>query len=299
MPDDWRPRRLGTWQRVPAGWRLAGAAALLLVVFAAVGLGTATRTGGAGQAHRGLVRAEATAVTIAIGWTAVVAVALAVWALTMKGGPPTQRPVRQQETWVRRLAVLTALVVLAFLVAGIVGRHHASDTTKPASRPAPHELRDPTGPGVVDPRTVAIGLLVAIVLTVVALVAFRQWERRRLARLGALRTGADDAAVLADAIDAAIDDLEAEPDPRQAVIAAYARMERALREHGIPRWPWEAPTEYLGRVLLAFGGHAPAVGRLTELFQVAKFSAHPVDEAMKGEALAALHELRAGLAVPA
>ena len=51
------------------------------------------------------------------------------------------------------------------------------------------------------------------------------------------------------AVDESLDDLRAEPDPRRAVIAAYARLERVLAAHGLPRKPAEAPLEYLGRML--------------------------------------------------
>ena len=51
--------------------------------------------------------------------------------------------------------------------------------------------------------------------------------------------------VLADVLEETIDDLRAEADPRRAVIAAYARMERALAAAGLPRSPAEAPDEYL------------------------------------------------------
>ena len=53
----------------------------------------------------------------------------------------------------------------------------------------------------------------------------------------------------AAAVDESLDDLRAEPDPRRAVIAAYARLERVLAAHGLPRKPAEAPLEYLGRML--------------------------------------------------
>jgi hypothetical protein len=94
----------------------------------------------------------------------------------------------------------------------------------------------------------------------------------------------------------AIDDLEAEPDPRRAVIAAYARMERNLAGHGLRRRPSEAPLEYLRRVLLGLGARGAPVERLTELFERARFSHHRIDVAMKDEALTALREIRDGFA---
>jgi uncharacterized protein DUF4129 len=109
-------------------------------------------------------------------------------------------------------------------------------------------------------------------------------------------TGPSPGEELAAAIEGAIDDLDREPDPRRAVIAAYARMERELGRHGLPRQPSETAIEYLRRVLLDLSANGAAVERLTALFEAAKFSPHPVTEAMRSEAIAALSEIKEGLA---
>jgi LPXTG-motif cell wall-anchored protein len=100
------------------------------------------------------------------------------------------------------------------------------------------------------------------------------------------------ASPLAEIVEWSIDDLRREPDPRRAVIAAYARMERMLAGRGLARRPFEAPFEYLGRVL----GEGPAgtapIRRLTGLFQEAKFSPHAIGGAQRGEAVEALTAIR-------
>jgi hypothetical protein len=85
-----------------------------------------------------------------------------------------------------------------------------------------------------------------------------------------------------------LDDLRAEPDPRRAVIAAYARMEQGLGSLGTERIMSETPFEYLARVLERLDVSEAAAQRLTDLFERAKFSAAPVDETMKADAVAAL-----------
>ncbi|MGE5273079.1 MAG: DUF4129 domain-containing protein [Verrucomicrobiota bacterium] len=97
---------------------------------------------------------------------------------------------------------------------------------------------------------------------------------------------------LAVALERTIADLRAEPDPRRAVIAAYAQMERSLADVGLQRSPDEAPREYLGRVLPDVGAQTASVERLTGLFERAKFSPHAIDGAMKDEAIDALESLR-------
>lgn len=93
------------------------------------------------------------------------------------------------------------------------------------------------------------------------------------------------------ALDEAIEDLRRDPDPRRAVVAAYARMEQALTVYGLPRKPSEAPYEYLRRVGRELEAEEP-VAELTELFEVAKFSQHSVDEGMRGRAIDALTAVR-------
>jgi hypothetical protein len=89
-----------------------------------------------------------------------------------------------------------------------------------------------------------------------------------------------------------LDDLEFERDARRAVIRAYARMEAVLAAHGLPRLPYEAPLEYLARILRELKVRAEAAHALTELFERAKFSQHEIDAAMKQEAIQALATVR-------
>ena len=118
---------------------------------------------------------------------------------------------------------------------------------------------------------------------------------RRSPRLGlAARTLEDD---VAGSISDAIDDLESEPDARRAVIAAYARMEGVFGRHGLRRRASETATEYLQRILLGLTTRVDAVGRLTGLFEQAKFSDHPIDGRMKQDAIDALRVIRDDLRV--
>jgi 4-amino-4-deoxy-L-arabinose transferase-like glycosyltransferase len=93
-------------------------------------------------------------------------------------------------------------------------------------------------------------------------------------------------------LDETLDDLYANKDPRAAIIAAYARMEKLFASAGIPRHESEAPLEYMGRALERLSASGAALGRLTGLFQWAKFSPHGVDETMRTEAIGALTEVR-------
>jgi hypothetical protein len=119
------------------------------------------------------------------------------------------------------------------------------------------------------------------------------WSWRKRAGLAAFAAvGPSVEADVAASIGDAIDDLEAEPDARRAVIAAYARMEGVFARHGMRRIPSETPVEYLRRLLLGLTSRADAVTRLTGLFERAKFSRHEIDGAMKQDAIDALRAIR-------
>ena len=150
-------------------------------------------------------------------------------------------------------------------------------------QPVPEELAEGTARFV---WPLAVGLAALIVATIVVAVIV---DRRRR-RSDAAHTP-EQLRELGDALDEAIDDLRRDPDPRRAVIAAYARMEQALTLYGFPRRPSEAPYEYLSRVARDLEAEQP-VAALTELFEVAKFSEHSVDETMRGQAIDALTAVR-------
>jgi amino acid transporter len=105
------------------------------------------------------------------------------------------------------------------------------------------------------------------------------------------------AVVLAEVLSETLDDLRGEPDPRKAVIGAYARMERTLAARGVPRERFEAPVEYLARVLDLVQVSSHSIRRLTSLFERARFSPHEIDVRMKDDAIDALAGLRTELEV--
>jgi hypothetical protein len=161
-----------------------------------------------------------------------------------------------------------------------------AETAFPDRRPgAPAEIADPVrSPEILWP--LVIGVVVAIALIVIATAVIARRRRRRHTGLTA-----EERQELAAAIDVAIDDLRREPDPRRAVVAAYARMEQVLLLWGMPRGEAETPYEYLARAGREIEAEA-SMASLTELFEVAKFSEHAVDESMRARAIDALSAVR-------
>ena len=197
----------------------------------------------------------------------------------------------------RRFSLLASLafVVMAVAVVRLVRLLRASSTGG-AGEDAPPGVGNivATSPGQRGTATYEPGISWFVVTAVVGLVvaaAFAYVLSRRRAHV-AVESEDDLAELLALALDDALDDLRAEADPRRAIVAAYARMERVLAASGVPRHASETADEYLGRVLRDLAPDSDAVARLTGLFTQAKFSHHDVDAAMKEEAIEALEQVR-------
>ena len=198
-----------------------------------------------------------------------------------------------------------AAVLLLWLFRDLLGlggddRDQVPTTTIPSFT----TLEAPGGPpaesGVVPLIVAGVALAAMIAIVVAQLAADRR--RRRPPKTPAER--------LVELLDDTLEDLEREPDPRRAVIGAWARMEAGLAAVGLPRYPSEAPFEYAARVLESalapsdrgtppgFPGplRPDSVHRLTGLFERAKFSHHTIGQADRDQAIATLRDVRQELA---
>jgi hypothetical protein len=200
---------------------------------------------------------------------------------------------RRKQNWMKRLFIvmIAACLFLAAALAwkGTHGGGHGGSGSPPRTTtvlPPPAGSRSHPAQAKLDwvPVIVVGSLLVVGIL--VGFVALRGSEKAR-------RKSPDEIAEqLSNVLDDTLDDLRAEPDPRKAVIAAYARMERALAWFGLPRRVFEAPLEYLARVLTDLRASTESVTRLTSLFERAKFSAHEIQPRLKEDAIEALVVVR-------
>lgn len=288
MPERGWPRQ--PWlHRPPRALTLALAGVALAALFAAIGVGTTSHTSGAAATHPTLVRVEGTIAVVLICWVIVVGVALTIWALTMKGGGAPVAKRRKTRTWL----LIVAAVVLSFLYRFWMNHLHPHDSTAPRLHVTlPKGQQQGAHNSLVDTDFATLGVLIAVLATIMVLVVLSTLNRRRLLREFDVADDTDEPGLLDAAVEAALADLAAEPDPRKAVIAAYARMERLLTDGGLPRRAWETPEEFLQRVLRDLGARGAAADRLTGLFEVAKFSHHEVGEDMRHEAIEALQALR-------
>jgi hypothetical protein len=198
---------------------------------------------------------------------------------------------------VRRTSLLSYLVFFAVFTLFSYWRLSRWEPPPPEEEQElafPGETPEPTTPAtesgaVYEPSISWIPIAAVVGLVLAAIAAYVLAERR------SRRAQGDEEALveqLAVVLDETLDDLRAEADPRRAIIAAYARLERVLAANGVPRRAADTPAEYLRRVLHDLELEPVAVERLTALFTRAKFSQHDVDSTMKEDAIDALERVR-------
>jgi len=85
-------------------------------------------------------------------------------------------------------------------------------------------------------------------------------------------------------------------DPRAAIIACYAAMERELsRVPGAVPQDFDTPTEVLARAVENHALHVDSAAELVNLFEEARFSPHVMSEAHRTSALGVLQLVLADL----
>ena len=283
---------------MPARRRLATSTALAVVMLLAV-VALARRSGtlGGGGSSTGPEPSSGLLDVIFTFGVALLALLMAATLWTMR--PSTRfTQDRSFSLWPRLLAVAIVVGAVGLLLTQLDGLDLGGDRgpetaqTRGPPRLEPSPPSEQAEPAPYRPRMRWIPLLVVagIAATGIAALALRRSHRAGI--VGAQTSEGELVAELAAAVDDAFADLEAEPDPRRAVIAAYARMERALATHGLARQSFEAPLEYLARIAPSLSAARRLVFELTHLYERARFSAHEIDGEMKVDAIATLAALR-------
>jgi hypothetical protein len=137
-----------------------------------------------------------------------------------------------------------------------------------------------------------LGLALALaILTVALLLLFGE----RLVGWWLARRARAERADLVEAVDDSLDDLGGESDPRVAIINCYRRFEAATARRRVRRAPWQTADEFMRDALGHLALPDVAVERLTRLFEVARFSHHPLGNVERDRARASLEEIRIAL----
>lgn len=145
-----------------------------------------------------------------------------------------------------------------------------------------------------------IVLAVGLLLLIAAVIHLMRQSELRAARHSAVYLRSDllleeqtpeevaDDAAIAEALGRSLAELLSESDPRTAIRAAYGSLLSELSEVGLTRHRYEGPAEYIGRCLSTLTLPREAVSELLHLFEIARFSDHPISAAHAERARRAL-----------
>jgi Domain of unknown function (DUF4129) len=275
-----------------------------LLAAAVIGLrarGAFSREGGSGLASAG-ARGISGAFGVAEGAGLVACVIVFVLALP---GLRPQKPAEEDEEqwrppvpwWAKPVLVLFALAVLAapwFILLAARKRRPSTTPLAPLAplvpRPGTGHLATPSGSSVLWP--LLAGALLAIAAAAAA--AALAWRSRRRDRRGATDPAAR-AGSLAAGLAAGRDALLSGREPRAAIIACYAAMERGFAAAGSAPEAADTPAEVLTRAGAAGLVRSDSAEELTGLFRRARYSSQPVTSADSDAAASALARMRADL----
>jgi uncharacterized protein DUF4129 len=281
-----------------APWRVAAVAVLLALT--AAGL----RSRGTFSHAPDRVLAGATGTVLATALAVTEGVALVAFALVLVMARPRRKPKPDEDEpprlpfpwWAKTLAVLASVAVLVTPFAVLLTLR-----TQPRTTAQTHPGALASG-GAVPPRLPATahgspwpliaGMLVALAL----LVALTAWSRQ--ARRPARPPGDQARLALGASLAAGRAALAATltpRDPRAAIIACYAAMERGFAAAGSVPAAADTPAEVLARATGAgLVRSGPAV-RMAGLFRRARYSSEPMTSADSAAAAAALDQMQADL----
>jgi antitoxin (DNA-binding transcriptional repressor) of toxin-antitoxin stability system len=274
--------------------RVAVVAVLLLV--AATGLrarGTFAR--GPNQAAAG-----ATAATATIVLSAAEVLAFIAFLVVLASARPQRKKKRDEDEepwrpvipwWAKTLGVLLAVAALVTPLAVLL-------TRKPrqlATRPLPGILK----PGLAHPAAQAnsatwpliTGMVIAIMIVLTLTVLSRRRRPADISKQGRRRL-----ATLLDSLAAGREALTAGGEPRAAIIACYAAMERGFAAAGSAPAVADTPAEVLARATRAGLVRPEPAEALTGLFRRARYSTQLMTSGDATAAADALTQMRADLA---
>ncbi|MGD0063036.1 MAG: DUF4129 domain-containing protein [Streptosporangiaceae bacterium] len=290
-----RPRGV----RISEARRVAAVAVLLAVTV--IGL----RTRGAFSHTPNAAVAGATGAGLVTAMAACEGVALVAFIVLLAATRRQRRPRDEEEPerlyfpwWAKTAGVLLALGLLVtplVVLFTLKTRTHApvpplAPRVNPLSRAQP-----PNAPAQSSPWPLIAGMVIAIVVVLVLTLL----TRRR--RLPGRPNRVDRVAALAQGLAAGSAALQANHEPRAAIIACYTAMEQGFAAAGSAPAAADTPAEVLARATAAGivrrrSGAGPAEV-LTGLFRRARYSAEPMTSADSAAAAAALTRMRADLGV--
>ena len=194
--------------------------------------------------------------------------------------------------WAKTIGVLLAVAALVTPFAVLFTRKPRSLGPRPLPSGAPVSgLAKPAAPPPASVWPLVTGMVIAIAVVIAITLLSRH---RRPA--GTSPTSRRRLATLLDSLAVGSDALTAGGEPRAAIIACYAAMERGFAAAGSAPDVADTPAEVLARATRAGLVRAEPAEALTGLFRRARYSAYPMTSADSRVAADALTEMRTDLA---
>jgi hypothetical protein len=289
------PARAGRTDRT-AAWRVAAVAVLLALT--AAGL----RSRGTFSHAPDRVLAGASGTVLATALAATEGVALVAFALVLVMARPRRKPRPDEDEpprlpfpwWAKTLAVLASVAVLVAPLAILLTLR-----TRPRTAAQAHPGALASG-GAAPPRLPATAhgspwpLIAGMLIALALLVALTAWSRH--ARRHSARPPGDQARLaLGESLAAGRAALAGPRDPRAAIIACYAAMERGFAAAGSAPAAADTPAEVLARATGAGLVRSGSAVRMAGLFRRARYSSEPMTSADSAAAAAALDQMQADL----
>jgi hypothetical protein len=271
------------------------AAVAVLLAVTVTGLqarGTFAR--GPNQAAIGVSSAAAAIILSAAEGIAVIA-----FLIVLASARPQRKPKREEEDepwrpnvpwWAKTLGVLLAVAALVTPFAVLFTRKPRPPVTRPLPGPPS------AGPGklTAQPAGSIWPLITGMVIAILVVLILAALSRRRRPA-GTSHTSKRRLATLLDSLAAGSDALTAGGEPRAAIIACYAAMERGFAAAGSAPAVADTPAEVLARATRAGLVRAEPAETLTGLFRRARYSMYPMTSAEATAAADALANMRADL----
>jgi hypothetical protein len=282
-------------RELPGTWRAAAVAVLLAVTVAGLrARGTFSRT--PDSALSGASRAFLlTTLAVAEGFALIAFILLLAMARPSKKPPDDEEPLWRPPFpwWAKTLAVLTAVAVLVTPFAVLFTMKGRPKTA--AAPLARHGVRLPGASRLPAPSSGSAWPLIAGMVIAIAVVVTVTVLSRRRRPAGPPPNQDRHLAALSQSLAAGRAALDQGGDPRAAIIACYAAMERGFAAAGSVPAAADTPAEVLARATQGGLVRSGSAAALTGLFRRARYSTEPMTGADAAQAASAMDRLQADL----
>ncbi|MBI3329942.1 MAG: DUF4129 domain-containing protein [Nitrospinae bacterium] len=284
-------------------------ATLLAVLLYLSGLASTLQLGDAAVRGFLLVPALPTRLYITMVLVVMAGVGLTLLASVLHRGrrprsPEQQRQAEARKTlWQSLVSMMASLALMAVGLTWLIRHGPEVQAFLERVRAEVKTLQEILGSGgrplvdQVGSTTAGYALFVIVVVIYGGMALLALWvlcEDRGLTRVGPSQ-GNPHTRRVQRAMRAGLRELREHAEPRQAIIGCYARMEDLLEDHGMPAYHHLTPQEYMGAALRGLDLPLDTFAGLIRLFELARYSLHPLDDVARRTAITHLESLTAHL----